>query len=521
MVKDVLDRERAHCLSENEIKHLTALYDRLVNYPRGAMTESITVDERGIAVRKTVTDGDGSLPAVRFTCATDREEPVRFRMLEHLPDGLDLCDVGFHADYGRDRWRAVDGDLVYEDVLEPDERIETVYVVRDRSISAGELALEPMVERVEDFDGKPTNDEGTERPSEASQDLRLEEPPSSRVVQSDGGCVSANTSPFASAFDGETFDELLAEYEPVSRGEVVDALIDELRSSDSENAEALCDLLGRSAPNHLRMRIERTESKVAELDAYTDALREFIDDEGTAERILDDVESVIEELDDRIGQLESQHADVEAVEARVDEFATEMEALCSRLDTVDDRAREANDRSESLATRTETVTTRTETLAARTEKLDSRTENLDSRTESLENRTLGTEERTDAIEERTDRLVDDVDSIDNRTDSLASKIRTIDDRTDELATRTIDVDERIDDVESDVVSVVKSIDALEEKSNRHGDSIEAMQSAFDRIERRQRRLLETLRTAPDPDSVTKDDESAVVVPDVDSPAIQE
>lgn len=129
--------------------------------------------------------------------------------------------------------------------------------------------------------------------------------------------------------------------------QVVDQLLDELRdeSASAERREALAEeltaLLNTQEPilpQSAAVRLRELESKMAELSAYREALRDLIDEHGTAEEFVTEikssiatVETTIEDLRD---DLESTTADLEVIDANQEELADDLEDLDSSLEAL-------------------------------------------------------------------------------------------------------------------------------------------------------------------------------------------
>lgn len=105
--------------------------------------------ENGVSVLKEIVTDGVPMPAVRFAFRSEHEGPVAIRVVETLPEGVELDDIGFHREYGREYWRT-DGDrtLAFERVIEPDERLLTVYFVRGDSVDLDSLAGPPTIDHV-------------------------------------------------------------------------------------------------------------------------------------------------------------------------------------------------------------------------------------------------------------------------------------------------------------------------------------------------------------------------------------
>ncbi|KAB1185012.1 MULTISPECIES: hypothetical protein [Haloferax] len=98
-----------------------------------------------------------------------------------------------------------------------------------------------------------------------------------------------------------------AEHDASEVESIVDALVEELSSRDLSDDElaVLRDSLGTSAPTSLDARLSHVQNRVDNLAAYTKALEEFLDENGTAEQVIDGLQTETAEMRDDIEQLES------------------------------------------------------------------------------------------------------------------------------------------------------------------------------------------------------------------------
>jgi len=135
------------------------------------------------------------------------------------------------------------------------------------------------------------------------------------------------------------------------------ALAAEIRAGgvDDADLETLRSELDVGVPRSVDVRIARLQSSVADIEAYADALAEFIDGEGTAREILDDldekvdaVESEMAAIDDRVISADADRNDLREEVSRVDESVSaatdEIDAVSERVDGVDSQIEGVDDR---------------------------------------------------------------------------------------------------------------------------------------------------------------------------------
>jgi hypothetical protein len=359
-----------------------------------------TVEEDGLRVEKSFTDDAFPVPAVLFELSSRREEPVRARLVDQIPDSFPMDRVGFHPEYESEHWTAYkDHRVEFERVLEPGESVETVFGIRDDDPELDAFLGDPTVEHVavdeeiEDVLGVDETDavrealsgdratlpgmedtgagSAADRPSDAPT-LTADSRPEPRVLDADTtAAVTRHAGPIdssvseapdeaAESADDETVDISATETEAESTAAttgIAAALADEIRSGDVDEAdlELLREEIDVGVPRSVDVRIGRLQSSVADIEAYADALAEFIDDDGTAREILDgidsrvaDVESAVDAIDTRVaagdrahaelvGDVEAIEADTEATREAVDGLGDDVELLHEKTDDVDDR----------------------------------------------------------------------------------------------------------------------------------------------------------------------------------------
>ena len=61
-----------------------------------------TVDEDGIRVEKSFTDDAFPVPAVMYELSSTREDPVRVRIVDRIPESFPMDRIGFHPEYESD-----------------------------------------------------------------------------------------------------------------------------------------------------------------------------------------------------------------------------------------------------------------------------------------------------------------------------------------------------------------------------------------------------------------------------------
>lgn len=331
-----------------------------------ASDEPVRVEADGVTVEKSYEPDDFPVPAIAFTIRSERDESVSVRLVDTVPDDVPTEDIGFHPKYGAEFWEVEGTTIVFTREFEPHEEFVTVYGLRGKDASEIERFLtEPELDSVDPIDGdsgdvvrdvlgddgdddgpatgmdipkSPTADDEAEGDAEDEEttdlDLDLPEPgddvvdEAETVDESDdeeadeGGATATGPSgaPGAAATT-------------VPEGSLATALAEEIRAGevDDDDMEELRDALGVTADDSTNARIEHLQNTVADLEAYTGALEEFLDEEGDAQSLIEEVRDDFESAGDRIDDIE---ADLEDLWAEVDQdFDEELADIREDVET--------------------------------------------------------------------------------------------------------------------------------------------------------------------------------------------
>lgn len=261
----------------------------------------------GVDVEKRYDETEFPFPSVVYDFESTRVEPVTITVEDRLPDAVEPENVGFHADYNGDDW-AVDGNrLTFERELQPESGCRTIYAVSATATEdPSEIFVEPSVVEVSP---PMTNGDGSDDVA-----LGLSEPDSDDAVADGRGSDGDGGAPAAPDRDGDLLAALARELD--SAGADPDDL-DVL-------ASAVADAMNGSSGS-TDARLQRIESDVAELRAYSDAIADFLDENGGAATVL-------EEFDRRVETLE---ADLDAVRSRTDDLEADVDSVRGVSDDVD------------------------------------------------------------------------------------------------------------------------------------------------------------------------------------------
>ncbi|WP_281193415.1 hypothetical protein [Halorubrum sp. F4] len=493
-----------------------------------------TVEEDGVRVEKSFTDDAFPVPAVTFELSSRREDAVRVRIVDRIPDEFPMDRVGFHPDYESENWTAYkDHRVEFERVLEPGESVETVFGIRDddpdldgflgtpviehvpvgeeigdvlgsgetdavREVLAGDRDTLPGMEK-EPLDEAPSEDEPVAESdtdgeaTEPDEDADSDEPevggPEPRTVAD--GTIAAVT-PREDVEDDEADEEIDADEadpdaldeaehadsadedgEPVTAaGGIAAGLAEEIRAGavEEDDMELLRSELDLGVPRSVDVRISRLQSSVSDIEAYADALAEFIDEEGTAREVLDgldarvdDVESTVDALDTRVGAGERAHGelvdDVDGMESDVSDLRDDVDGVETTVDEFGDTVSAVQATAAGLEETVEGVAGDVTSIEADIAGLDDALDDFDDDVETLY------EEVDDAAAgvERADERIDDVEERFGRFDE------EFDDLWDDLA----EVDSRLTDIEGRLGDDLEDVEAELEAIDDHLEELEA------------------------------------------------
>ncbi|WP_302080375.1 hypothetical protein [Salinibaculum rarum] len=351
--------------------------------------EEVRTSSDGVTVTKRFEEDEFPVPAIAFEFVSERDEAVTVTLTDQVPESVAVEDLGFHPEYGSEHWTIDEKQITFERELEAEAEYTTVYGIRATGADNVEKFLtEPTIETVEppldgetadDMDtddiipesdsdvvkdaisgegevpGLEDEDESTDEdigtldlkdPNEAQGETRVtddssdDEPEESATEDSsDSTDDSAETA--AATIDGESVvSAMAAEIRqndvPLDDLKLVQRAIDKL--ADRDDTDGVHDA-----------RVEKLQSDVADLRAYTDALEEFLEESGTGDQLIQDFESQLESFDQTLDDVQSELSETNTT---VSEVRTEMDDV---NDDVESMGETVDDLEQSLATVEENV----------------------------------------------------------------------------------------------------------------------------------------------------------------------
>jgi uncharacterized coiled-coil protein SlyX len=339
-------------------------------------TAEPTVTTEGVTVTKSYGTDEFPVPAVAFRFRSERDDEALIRLTDPVPDSVPPEDLGFHPDYGRDHWSVEDGNAVFERRLDPDEQYETVYGIRTSDHDPEQFMTDPTLDVEGPGDETETEDtDGTDEPddttpghdsSQAARDIISGEDDVSGLDDADeaveavdiSGSETSETDDTAEA-GSEATDE--TEHESgtddseagvsVPEGSVGAALAAEIRDGNlSESDRELLTEELTAADAGSEVRLTHLQSRISDLEAYTDALEGFIDEHGPARQLIEDMTDQLDEIEAELDDLDERTAanedGIETLDGRAAENAEDIDAL---RENVADMESEINETQESVA----------------------------------------------------------------------------------------------------------------------------------------------------------------------------
>lgn len=351
--------------------------------------EAVTVASDGVTVTKRFEADEFPVPAIAFNFESRRSEPVTVHLSDVVPDDVAVEDLGFHPEYGSEYWTIDDDEISFEREIEPDTEYTTVYGIRATGTDNVEQFLtEPQFDEVDppleddegalvgdgsdavkdvisgDADSVPGLDDVDDEDIET---LDLKDPngegPAQTTDSDDGGDDESESADESSTSDGDATEN--ATSVELSGDSLVAALADELRNQnvtkdDVKLLRKAFDLASED-DGSVQARVRKLQQDVTDVIAYTDALEEFLDENGTGGQMVEEFRSEVsefrdqvEEFDSELGEVQntasaneeqissisSDFGDVESsvddVEATVDDLESRLEELTGELETVRD-----------------------------------------------------------------------------------------------------------------------------------------------------------------------------------------
>lgn len=429
--------------------------------------DSVRVSSDGIRVRKRFAADEFPVPAIAFDISSGRDQSVTLRFSDSVPDDVSVDSLGFHPDYGSEHWTIEPERITFEREFEPDGTYTTVYGIRAPD-DVEQFLSEPTIESVdpplpqesgpdgavlESDDALVENAIAGEIGSPPTDETTVTTPEPESTLDLDGGgqARAEGPMPLDSTADSPDTNQTTGLSDP---GSIAAALATELRE-DNVSRTDLNLLRNALAPDETDngtdgstvARLDQLQRDIADLRAYASALEDFLDENGTAQQIRDDVDALTADLDafeervdaleadftsdvrDRIGALEESLA---AVDTRVDdqlgqadELQTHVDDLDAQVDSVDDRLGDIVEWADDAETHIKQLVEQTETTADRVAAADERAEAAETRANTAVERASAATDSAAELDTRLEELTEQVDDIVDRVEELEDWVSAV------------------------------------------------------------------------------------------------
>jgi archaellum component FlaC len=389
--------------------------------------DPVTVSSDGVTVAKRFEADEFPVPAIAFRIESSRDETVTIRLVDSVPEDVAVEDLGFHPEYGSEYWTIDDQTITFEREIEAESEYTTVYGIRSTGTDNVEQFLtEPTIEMVDppldeeegdvlddsssdvvkdviagDSDSVPGLDDGDDDEIET---LNLKDPNAPEDEQGGEGGEGED----GATEPSNVTTTLLAE---IHHGAVDEDVVRALRKELSINGASG----GSSGGGAADARIQHLQNEVSDLSAYTEALEEFLADNGTGDQMIEDFR-------DRLAAFENELDQIQSMAMENDE---QMDSVQSEVGRVTGQVSDVED----------TVSSMEGTV----DEVEGTVGELDSQVDTID-------EEVDTIGADVDGVEDSLSSLEEDVQSLRGDLGEVQDQVGDVS----DIDSQIDDIESEI-----------------------------------------------------------------------
>lgn len=281
---------------------------------------------------------------------------------------------------------------------------------------------------------------------------------------------------------GEDSDTAITEEASISIGEKLAAELEAGTLSEEAEETIRRRLLAeeRPVPGSVDARLDQLQNDVSRLRAYTNALEEFLDEEGSAEEIIARFDEQMRSFEDELASMEegmgsfetelvSFEEDLRTVEQEIASLEGNVETIENDLQTVDDDVRAVEDEVETVGEAVERVNEDVEMVTEDVESVEVDVQCVTDQVRAVEDELATVETRADGQDRVIASLSADVASRAEDHDSLAEEVSTVQRDVQGLSSTVSrleehvpesDVDARLDAMEEDVAEATRVIDQI-------------------------------------------------------------
>lgn len=382
----------------------------------GDQGTDMVCSEAGVVVRIRSREAHGEVPAFEYVVGSEREVPVAVHLSQAVPEDVAEADIGFPSEC-EDHWSVIDGALVTDRVLAPDEQFTTVWGVR----SDEHPSIEPPSIDVTPVDGEPDilSRHASDADGVSGADASSDEIPDAPAADPSDVRSAATIGPDAEAASlGSDAPAPVA-----TDGSLVEQLVEELESGtvSAEERTALADALEVAASDSANAFVEHVQDKV----------------DRRSDRLADDIAS----LEESVQQLYGVKADASEI-GSLKRGLTDLEERTVTSAELRDLRRRLEEHTESASSERASLRQQIETLsetAAEAENLASLAENV------------GDLQRTAVSEDEFEALREDLETVQDSVADLREEISTLEEALrEDLTTLEDDLRSELDEREAEV-----------------------------------------------------------------------
>ncbi|WP_458208996.1 AAA family ATPase [Haladaptatus sp. NG-SE-30] len=419
--------------------------------------ETISNSESGVTVEKSFDGEEFAVPAIRFELRSNRDDAVTVRITDRIPTDFPMDNVGFHPEYENENWTAYkDHRVQFERTLEPGEVLTTVYGVRLSNWQDAENFLsEPELEEITPVSADANVE--TEQPMEEHTITDIVSEDSSQVVrdviagdsglpglgdEGDEESTVGDDGILESPAESDAVESTDRQASPPRPGSVAAALADEIHAGEVNDADLrlIQQELDLDTPESTNVRIRHIQSRVDDLAAYTEALEEFIDDNGTAQTLINEFENEVESVRSELGAMND---DIESVKDEGAQARARVADLENNLTDLEDEIGELGEFGDDL-------------------------DGLKSQLDDLEDLVATNTEETTALDDELEDLRDDLGDVKSLEDELESLSDDISEITESVSETESQLDEKLDTLRSDMEDIESEVAEFREWRDQLG-----------------------------------------------------
>jgi chromosome segregation ATPase len=348
-----------------------------------------TINRDGITVYQTYREERFGVPTIVLKLVSEYGEPVEVGIVVDLLPDLQIEEVGFHPEYGRENWTVDSDRLEFSDEIEPGEEVTTMYAVESLAADQLDSLLENLsiatidvdsekAEPVSRSESQPDSQAGTVPAEDVTAEILQSKDDPDQETDDRNGASESGAAEDSDERDAERdVDETEHEDQETGHGTESEHVDEEEAGEDAE-AE---DVAGEEDEEDSED--EETEDEADEVEAVPGA--ETVTEEGTgkeeaavgegsgeggqkvttpAQAELSDLSTgaLFQELQRRISDFEASVAEIEEFDAQHGRPVVAFAELTEELETLEERVEATENDVDSLAADQEELESEVTTL---------------------------------------------------------------------------------------------------------------------------------------------------------------